>query len=575
MVDPRYEQYRGMRGLLLTRVSTGVQEEKYSHTWQERQVRKLLVEPLAIQLDGRIVRYTYTGLEYVYNEALEEVLRRAQNGEFDLLLMEVLDRGLGRKALERELYRMQIRETGVHILTCDPEDFADDDSFTGQLMRFIRGYKSQQEVADTVRRSRGGKIAKATGDPRLNIPSYIVGTGDRIYGYSFVLNDKGVRIDYCLKNEVILVEPDGTEWTEVNVVVFIFESAASGVPLRVIARQLTEKGFPTPNQAKGKRHKRMKAVSVWQHKTIGDIIHNKSYYGEYRMFKRASTGRKPGKNYAGYRPTSEEEQIVHPIPAIITKALWEKANWRITANKQLATRNNKTSKEALLRGGFGRCAYCNGTLTPSWTTHRAANGEDVPKLYYNCSKNIMENGQRCGGCVIPVDLLDAATAAYIAEKIHDPSEVDQKIAKLTRDNPVVKQREKSRANLAEIRRKQKNFRKELNNMIQSGTIDPGTRDYLTGELNLLAKQEADAEKVQADEQAFQKKYTLLQERIAAFHQQCTQWRQQLDDPEFTPSFAFNREALLFLGISVTLWRSGTNPRFVFHTDPPEIMELLS
>ena len=43
--------YRGLRALLLTRVSGGKQEEMYGHTWQEMQIRKLLIEPLDLQLE--------------------------------------------------------------------------------------------------------------------------------------------------------------------------------------------------------------------------------------------------------------------------------------------------------------------------------------------------------------------------------------------------------------------------------------------------------------------------------------------------------------------------------------------
>jgi hypothetical protein len=397
-----------------------------------------------------------------------------------------------------------------------------------------KGYKAEEEINDLVRRSRRGKRQKALGKEDEGEPPHIVGSGDRIYGYSFVLNDKGVRIDYCLNNEVILVDATGEAWTEVKAVVFIFESAANGIPLRVIARLLTEKGFPTPYQAKRKRHKNMKEVSVWQHKTVSDIIHCKAYYGEYRLFTQVSTGRLPGKKYAGSRPTTEEEQILHPIPPIVSKELWEKATWRITANKQLAIRNSHLSKEALLRGGFARCAYCHGVLHADRLNRRLVNGQEYAQFYYKCNKNIMNNGQRCHGCCIPVDLLDQAAAAYIAEKIRDTSEVDQKVAELrgrmkrfldplhkhlrlisfgvcstacscgftplctqplTKDNPMAKQREQAHKNLVEIRSQQNKLRKDLKEMIQQG-IDQGAREYFMGELKLLARQEADAEHMQ-------------------------------------------------------------------------------
>src|SRR2546421_1306570 len=131
--------YRGLRALLLTRVSTAEQEKKYSHAAQERQVREKLIKPLGLKLDEKrhVIHDTYTGLEYRYREALDTILTMAERGEFDVLCMDVLDRGLGRKALSREIFRMQLRELGIRILTTEPSDHADDDSLEGLIMRFM------------------------------------------------------------------------------------------------------------------------------------------------------------------------------------------------------------------------------------------------------------------------------------------------------------------------------------------------------------------------------------------------------------------------------------------------------
>ena len=82
-MDSQYEKYRGMRALLLTRVSTAPQDEMYGHSWQESQVRKLLIEPLGLQLDEErhIIRDTYSGLEYRYRKALDDILTMAQDHE--------------------------------------------------------------------------------------------------------------------------------------------------------------------------------------------------------------------------------------------------------------------------------------------------------------------------------------------------------------------------------------------------------------------------------------------------------------------------------------------------------------
>ena len=146
-------EYRGKRAVVLTRVSTAKQEEKYSHAAQERQVREKLIAPLGLRIvdeKKHIIHDTYSGLEYRYRKALADILEMGERGEFDLLCMDVLDRGLGRRALARELFRMQLRELGIRILTTQESDHADDDSLEGQIMRFFKGYKAEEEINDFV-----------------------------------------------------------------------------------------------------------------------------------------------------------------------------------------------------------------------------------------------------------------------------------------------------------------------------------------------------------------------------------------------------------------------------------------
>jgi len=392
--------YRGLRALLLTRVSTAEQAKHYSHDAQERKVRERIIEPFGLTLDEErhIIHDTYSGLEYRYREALERILDMAERGEFDVLCMDVLDRGLGRKALARELFRMQLRELGIRILTTDPSDHADDDSLEGQIMRFFKGYKAEEEVNDFVRRTMDGRREKALGNPEKNKPQRIVGSGHRLYGYKFIRNERGVPIGYELNHEIIYVDADGTEWTEVKVIIFIFESAASGVSVRQIAGILNEKGIPTPFGTKNKRVKGMKEVLIWQHDTVRHKIHNIAYYGEYRHFRTAKGEKKPGQKRIGRRQTTEDEQVIVTIPAIITKELFEKANRRVGQNQTIATRNNKTSKESLLRGGFAKCAYCGSTLRIKWNYYTPpSTGEEIAYFYYGCPRPYIKGSTRCPG----------------------------------------------------------------------------------------------------------------------------------------------------------------------------------
>ncbi len=567
--QPEYEKYRGMRALILTRVSGKAQEKKYGHAAQERNVRADIIEPIMLHVVD-VIHDTYTGLEYQYREALDRILRMAERGEFDVLSMDVLDRGLGRKAVARELYRMQLKEFGISILTTEPSDHADDDSFEGLAARMRKGLKAEEEIVDMVRRTSAGRREKALGDPEKNIPPQVVGSGNHRYGYKFVKNKKGTTIGYELNLDVIYVDKDGVEWTEVKVVTFIFESAADGVSLHQIAGILNEKGIPTIYAGRGIRHKGMKEDSCWQRSTISSIVKYPGYYGEDHYGKTVQV-REPGRKRPLTKQAPPEEHIIVPIPKIVTKELWEKANRRVASNKQLATRNNKTSKDALLCGGFAKCAYCGQTLTIR--VRHYASGKQT--LYYRCAQPFLKKNVKCPGRTIAVVELDNAVTEYIKEIIRDPSKVDTAIQELLKENPLKKQQQKALKDLNKILAEQQTLRANLSKEMKKKNLSEQTVALLGRDLKDLEQQEKEARKDLASQQQVQQKYEDLDRRIAEFHKQCQEWREKLDDPQFTPDFHFNQEAVIFFGISVKVWKVGTEPPYEIRTRPPAIVELIS
>ncbi len=186
----------------------------------------------------------------------------------------------------------------------------------------------------------------------------------------------------------------------------------------------------------------------------------------------------------------------------------------------------------------------------------------------------MKSG-RCPGCSIPIDLLDSAVAEYIIEAIRDPSAVDKKIKDLQAKNPPSKLQQKKLKALNTILSEEETYRTNLANEMRKRTLSEKTVAFLNTQLAMLEQQEQEARRDLADQQRMQEKEEQLQQHIAEFHQQCQEWREKLDDPQFTPDFTFNREAVLFFGITVTVWRVGTKPRYQIYTDPPEIVQLLS
>jgi hypothetical protein len=572
--QPEYEKYRGLRALILTRVSTAPQAKKFSHAAQERGVREDIVQPLMLYVIDTI-NDTYTGLDYQYREALDRILHMAEQGEFDVLCMDVLDRGLGRKAVARELYRMQLRDFGIHILTTEPSDCSDDDSFEGQATRLRKGLKAEEEVLDMVRRSRNGRRQKALGDPDEKILPQVVGNGTRRYGYKFIRNNKGTVIGYELNYDIIYKESDGTEWTEVKVVRFIFESVANGISLRKLTEILNDKGIPTPYVSKGLHMKNMTENPRWQHRGLSGIIKDTTYHGELHYGK-TKNAEAPGRKRSLRQKTSPEEQIIVPVLAIVTGELWEKANRRVPINKPTATRNNKYSKDCLLRGGFVRCAYCGYALNPRPKPYTRISGEPWANFYYECRRIMYLKDGKCPGCIISVDFLDNAVIEYVKKLLRDPSRVDKEIKRLLAKNPINKREQQKIEKLNQILSEQETLRVNLSRAMKKKDLSEKTVALLGRDLADLERQEQEARKDLATQQQAQQKRDALAHRISEFHKQCQEWRGELDTPELIPDFhRFYQEAVIFFGITVKVWRKyDKEPCYEIYTRPPAIVELL-
>ncbi len=239
--------YRGERGLILLRVSTEEQEKHYGFPSQLREVMEKVVKPRGIRIADtkKYIKYdTYTGMEFREREILDEILRMAKNKEFDVLIMDVLDR-LGRVGLPREIYRAELRMNGVRTLTTKPEEHADDDSLMGQMIRLLHGFKSEEERNDIIRRTQNGKRERVLKDHKL------LGNHPNKYGWKYADEDKGAyildgdptRIE--LDNGRILVDENGEPWTKAAVRRRMFEWIEQGWTVRVIAAYLTAQHIPT------------------------------------------------------------------------------------------------------------------------------------------------------------------------------------------------------------------------------------------------------------------------------------------------------------------------------------------
>ncbi len=570
--QPDYQKYRGLRALLLTRVSTAGQ----SHEAQEKVVREKLIEPLGLILDEEkhIIHDTYSGLEYRYRAALDDVLRMAERREFDLLCLDVLDRGLGRKGVSREVFRGQLRELGIHILTTEPSDHSDDDSLEGQLMRLLKGYKAEEEVNDFVRRSRNGQRYKASGDPEKGIAPKVIGSGTRLYGYKYVLNSKGKREMLKPNYDVLIVDNKGVTWTEVRVVVFMFRCTKRRIPIRQIALRLNKIGIPAPIMTIGRKYVSKGVPTkkiLWQPATISRMLRNIAYCGKERMFK-VHTTKIPGKKWRHVEQSVPESQIIVPIPAIISEEFQEEVLKNLARNRKISRRNNKQPKLTLLRGGLGKCGNCGRNLVSTLRNkhYRSKPEGQQAEMFYRCSSKT-SGLNNCHSGQIMAPIIDAAVWEKALEIIRDPSIVDAEIARRRTDDPTANRRRQINKELKKVEEERSNLQTNLVRMIASNILDRSTENVLTSRLKELERLENQYKSELIDDECMHREWERVQKELEKLHKVCAEMREKLVDQNYEPTYDRKRELVEFFGVTVTLWRQGHNPRFKIEVNPPDIM----
>ncbi len=116
-----------------------------------------------------------------------------------------------------------------------------------------------------------------------------------------------------------------------------------------------------------------------------------------------------------HRPAPPAEWIAVPVPAIISPAMFETAQWRLDRNVQMARRNN-TTYEYLLRGlvSCGQCRLtCSGrTLSPGYHYDFCRGRTDVLRL---------AQGERCTARYAPARALDELVWQDLCRVLTEPA----------------------------------------------------------------------------------------------------------------------------------------------------------
>jgi site-specific DNA recombinase len=148
--------------------------------------------------------------------------------------------------------------------------------------------------------------------------------------------------------------------------------------LHSIQSKLNALAIPTKYDNLGK-NKPVNGASYWKKRTIGRILSNEVYTGEFTYNKTLQPYHKKLKKYEGLTLRPKEEWITIKTPRLISKELFNLAQEQLGKNRSFSDRNQK--RHYLFTGLF-ECGVCGGKYGSSYDAARKHKEESHRKRYF-------------------------------------------------------------------------------------------------------------------------------------------------------------------------------------------------
>ncbi|GAA0800942.1 recombinase family protein [Faecalicatena orotica] len=304
-------------------------------------------------------------------DVLQEALRDAENGEYDILAAYKDDR-LGRRMFEVPVYIMSLKNFGVDVYTVKDKMITpqNPNDVTELMMLTMRYGMAQKSSSDT------GLRVRDTAQKLVQQGRFLGGKAP--YGYRFELSDIITKRQRMI-NQLVIV-PEQAEVVKYIYNLSFHKEFGSGK----IASTLNEDD----------RYRAMAPNDVWKSGTITSILTNPIYAGYPTYNRRQSLN---GKHRSLNREdwTYSEIQIEEYI--IIEQELWEKVQIKRTERAKKYVKNPKNEGATVISRNDGMlalidvayCGYCgrkmtNGTKYDYWTIKATGERRTSKKAIYKC-----------------------------------------------------------------------------------------------------------------------------------------------------------------------------------------------
>jgi site-specific DNA recombinase len=533
-----------LRAAAYLRRSDPRKEANFSLGMQKDKISQYCIENNIVLSEEHIFFDKYTGMEWRERKGMQQTLEVAKLKLVDVVIFYRLDR-MARDYIDQIVIQEQLRFYGVKVITLDPDEHADDESPSGQIVRMVYAWQANIERNHIVEKCNDGRQKRARN-------GHLITGNHPLYGYDWAdrMETRGDEHFIVRKACYVINEEQAV------IVVWMFEMAAEGVALHRIAYILTERGIKTPG---GK--------DVWTHNSVKWILSHPYYKGEVEVFKKGQEHVRGEGTKRFIRPSEERVILNNAVPAIVSEELWERVQLRIAQNKELSPRSMKDPTATLLRGRI-YCGRCGSKMTIGSSQK---NG-----IYYMCQKvkNGMKGHYECDNGTIVARIADAKAWKEAQAIILNPHALEEELEKRRTSDPV-------REEIESLDRAAANIIPEIINLTNTiaGMAPSPAQNVLIQRLDILEKQRLDIEERKDTINRRRINWQKAQARIEDFKRWCETHREQLASDSYTPTFEEKQTALFELGLIARVYRKDQEKelgyRMAVEFSPPTVMSVLS
>lgn len=508
---------------------------------------------------------------------LQQMLRDLEAGTFHHIIIQHPDR-LSRGTEVKQRFKDRVAAAnGKYYYATLP--IAHEDSLSGEMTETMANVASGMEKQRIRERTQSMRLRRAKSG------KLIVGAFPK-YGYNWVRDARMRVVDYAIDPETAPVARE------------ILTRIAQGDAIRQLIHDLNQRGIPTRGQVLKARgllspNQAAKVKNHWVRNHLAAIVYSPDYSGWHLNYHSVSTYedrphpltglprtrpqrkqmlRRDGMSYLPLAELREQfGEFFMRVPAIVDEATQEAA----IARFQKQSRERQPGREdALLAGGYVRCAYCKHPMAVQRVKAPTRNGQND----YFCTHVPSRTWQSNGGCSVvsnhvAVSKLDTLVWNQLVAGLKSP---DVLVALLTRASLHLVAVEENTGRVAQTTSARlAKLEQDFTALVQQ-TLDPHlnatARAILTEHMNQLGEQIDEAKAHLAEERKALANQRQVQKRIA----QVKDWATQLSDSLDHLDFAEKRRVLFLLGVQVFVWRgrdpeNATDPqragqRYTLHTD---------